>query len=125
MTSTVRNIRDGGFDPANPDHVYIGRAMRFHKTDAIRTGSKWANPKRLRKGSTARERVAAIEWFRDEYLPTSPALMDAIPELRGKTLYCWCTPDRCHGDVLALLTNQPDDTLAALRVAHRLHGATA
>jgi Domain of unknown function (DUF4326) len=31
--------------------------------------------------------------------------MTALPELRGKTLVCWCAPLPCHGDVLVELAN--------------------
>ena len=27
--------------------------------------------------------------------------MDRLPELKDKTLGCWCKPEKCHGDVLA------------------------
>ena len=35
-----------------------------------------------------------------------PALLAALPELRGKRLGCWCAPQACHGDVLAQLADQ-------------------
>jgi hypothetical protein len=31
--------------------------------------------------------------------------MDALPELRGLDLICWCAPLPCHGDVLLRLAN--------------------
>jgi hypothetical protein len=31
--------------------------------------------------------------------------MASLPELRGKTLACWCTPKPCHADVLSRLAN--------------------
>lgn len=41
---------------------------------------------------------------------TSLALMDALPELRGKNLACWCRLDQpCHADVLLELANTPQD----------------
>lgn len=69
MTTTVRNLLLGGFDPANPNHVYIGRN----------------NQRRLEQ---------------------SPALLAALPELRGKTLWCYCHPKSCHGDVLRELADR-------------------
>lgn len=79
--------------------VYVGR------------GSKWGNPFSHQTGTRARwkvatrdDAVAAYEqWLRDQ-----PHLLDALDELRGKTLGCWCAPRRCHGDVLAALANDPD-----------------
>jgi hypothetical protein len=29
-----------------------------------------------------------------------------VPELRGRTLACWCAPELCHGDVLAELADE-------------------
>jgi hypothetical protein len=29
-----------------------------------------------------------------------PALLQALHELKGKDLICWCAPERCHADVL-------------------------
>lgn len=67
--------------------VYIGRS------------SKWGNPFVVGKDGT-REQV--IEKYR-HWLMTQPALLAALPELKGKTLGCWCSPQACHGDVLAEL----------------------
>jgi hypothetical protein len=33
-------------------------------------------------------------------------LMQALPELRGRDLVCWCAPCACHGDVLIELANR-------------------
>ena len=104
MTTTVRHIRDGTYDPLNPDHVYIGRANRSRKLPE----SKWANPFPI-EGEPAylREvvrRQSVIAKY-DAYLAEAPDLMAALPELKGKTLYCWCKPKACHGDVLAELAS--------------------
>jgi hypothetical protein len=31
--------------------------------------------------------------------------MAALPELRGRDLFCWCAPEACHGDALLELAN--------------------
>jgi hypothetical protein len=69
--------------------VYIGRP------------SKWGNPFVIGNDGT-REQV--IETYR-RWLFSQAALMAALPELKGKTLGCWCAPHACHGDVLAELAN--------------------
>ena len=69
--------------------VYIGRP------------SKWGNPFVIGKDGT-REQV--IEKY-GRWLTSQTALMAALPEPKGKTLGCWCTPHACHGDVLAELAN--------------------
>ena len=66
------------------DYVYIGRP------------SKWGNPFEIGIDGT---RVEVIKKYR-EWLKTKPELLDALYELRGKKLACWCKPLFCHGDVL-------------------------
>jgi len=73
--------------------VYIGRP------------SKWGNPFVIGKDGTREEVIAKYE----AWLNRQPALMAALPELRGKVLGCWCAPHACHGDVLARLA---DETVA-------------
>ncbi len=34
------------------------------------------------------------------------SLMNDLDELKGKTLGCWCCPERCHGDILIDLLNK-------------------
>ena len=69
--------------------VYIGRP------------SKWGNPFVIGKDGTRTQVIAKYEaWLRRQ-----PALMAALPELRGKVLGCWCAPQPCHGDVLARLAD--------------------
>jgi hypothetical protein len=74
--------------------VYIGRP------------SKWGNPFVIGKHGT-REQVIAK--YRQRVM-SSPALMSALAELRGKDLVCWCAPGPCHGDVLLDLANKPAQT---------------
>ncbi|SFV09685.1 DUF4326 domain-containing protein [Alicyclobacillus macrosporangiidus] len=78
-----------------PFDVYIGRAVP-------RLGlrrSKWANPYRIGRDGTREE---CIRKYR-EYVLGRPDLMEALGELRGKVLGCWCSPEPCHGDVLVEL----------------------
>jgi len=69
--------------------VYIGRP------------SKWGNPFEIGRDG---DRETVIQKYR-EWILTQPHLMAALPELRGKTLGCWCAPKACHGDVLVSLAN--------------------
>lgn len=64
--------------------IYIGRP------------SKWGNPFAVGIDGT---RAEVIEKYR-EWIMAQPHLLAALPELRGKTLGCWCRPAACHGDVL-------------------------
>jgi hypothetical protein len=71
--------------------VYIGRP------------SKWGNPYSHKNGTLAKYKTAtreeAIQKYK-EWILTQPDLMAALPELKGKTLGCWCRPMLCHGDIL-------------------------
>ncbi len=69
--------------------IYIGRP------------SKWGNPFRIGRDGT-REQV--IEKYR-QWIKEQPELLAALPELKDKTLGCWCKPKACHGDVLAELAD--------------------
>ncbi|MBX6396077.1 MAG: DUF4326 domain-containing protein [Alicyclobacillaceae bacterium] len=81
-----------------PYDVYIGRAMpRFGLAR-----SKWANPFRIGRDGTREECIAKYR----EYVMSRPDLLEALGELRGKTLGCWCKPNPCHGDVLAELVRE-------------------
>lgn len=64
--------------------VYIGRP------------SKWGNPFVIGRDGN---RATVIRKY-ESWLRSKPELIQALPELRGKTLVCWCKPLACHGDVL-------------------------
>jgi hypothetical protein len=66
-------------------HLYIGR------------GSKWGNPFEIGKDG---EREYVIDSYCLHYLPRKQSLMNALAELDGKVLECYCVPQRCHGEVL-------------------------
>ena len=80
----------------DPNNVYIGRNMSFYVKGA--NGSKWANPFSVKKFG----RDKCLELYK-EYILTNKELLKDIKELEGKTLFCWCFPDKCHGDILVEL----------------------
>ena len=81
-----------------PGAVHIGRANARYQLPA----SKWANPFLPKLPADHETAVAAYErWLRSQ-----PRLMDALPELRGLALVCWCAPLPCHGDVLLRLASE-------------------
>jgi len=92
MIDSTRNANDSRVVHCKrePFDVYIGRP------------SKWGNPFVIGKDGTRDEVITKYEgWLR-----TQPALLAALPELRGKVLGCWCFPQACHGDVLVRLAEQ-------------------
>ncbi len=70
--------------------VYIGRP------------SKWGNPFVIGKDGNRDEVIAKYE----QYLISNTELMNALPELKGKILGCWCSPKTCHGDILVKYANK-------------------
>lgn len=91
MPTTVIHVRDADF--TDPNTVYIGWEMP-------RRGLKrsfWANPFHIGKDGSRAEVISAYR----RLLLEGTVRMERLPELRGKTLACWCVPEACHGDVLA------------------------
>lgn len=91
MNTKVVNIRNDKYD------VYIGRANYYKGLQQ----SKWHNPYYVDMDGTREE---VIEKYR-KYILASPDLLLALPELKDKTLGCWCKPLACHGDVLVELVD--------------------
>jgi hypothetical protein len=81
-----------------PGAVYIGRVNNRYQLPA----SKWANPFGIKQEANREVIIATYErWLRSQR-----HLMDALPELRGLDIVCWCAPLPCHGDVLLRLANE-------------------
>lgn len=72
-----------------PYDVYIGRP------------SKWGNPFEIGRDGTRADVIAKYEM----HILARLDLLEALPDLRGKRLGCWCTPKPCHGGVLARLAD--------------------
>lgn len=86
-----------------PNTVYVGRP------------TKWGNPyspnDRDKAGlgpPTPDNMEMAARWFQNGVERLLAADPNALDELRGKNLACWCPLDQpCHADVLLELANQP------------------
>lgn len=72
-----------------PYDVYIGRP------------SKWGNPFVIGKDGNRDEVIKKHK----HWLLHNSKLMQSLPELKGKTLGCFCAPLPCHGDILLELAN--------------------
>ena len=66
--------------------------------------SKWGNPFLIGPDGS---RMDVVRKHR-EWLHQQPTLLAALPELRGRTLACWCSPALCHGNTLLDLAALPD-----------------
>jgi hypothetical protein len=67
--------------------------------------SPWANPFKAGEDGTVEEVIDKYERY---LFGERPDLVARLPELRGKTLACWCKPGPCHGDVLPNLAETLD-----------------
>lgn len=61
----------------------------------------WGNPFVLGKHGSRNEVCDLFE----RYYRNSPMLQSRIGELRGKSLVCFCAPQRCHADFLLEVAN--------------------
>ena len=80
--------------------VYIGR---YNTNVKGGLDPKWGNPFVIGKDG---DRGQVIEKY-EKWLLSKPLLVEkAKSELKGKVLGCWCSPQNCHGDVLARIANE-------------------
>ena len=94
-----------------PWPVTTARVLR-HKPAVIILCPSSPTPQRLahplQQGLQARPYSLreAIDLFHYDLVVKRPDLMPRLPELRGKTLACWCKPGPCHGDAIAQLADR-------------------
>jgi hypothetical protein len=106
VTTTVISLKgrihDYGsrLEHAPKNLVYVGRRM------APRRAGSWdlrahplANPYSVKALGSNEAAVAAY----CRHLLCEPSLLARVPLLRGSVLACWCAPEPCHADVLAVL----------------------
>ena len=90
----------------DPNHVYVGRDMTRYVPGA--KGSKWGNPFMSKKVG----RAESCNMYRQYILSDTriqdngKTLLQSLDELKGKTLGCWCHPERCHGHELSQLIKE-------------------
>ena len=85
---------------SDPNHLYIGRNMSHHVGGAL--GSKWGNPFKVKKKANKNSLNKCLERY-EHHIRMNPDLFNAVMELEGKELGCWCKPSPCHGDILIKL----------------------
>ncbi|KAB7740974.1 DUF4326 domain-containing protein [Nostocoides sp. F2B08] len=91
----------------SPVRVRLSRRAGFTlpaNTVSVAAPTRWANPFRP-AARTLEANQAAVEHF-TAYLRRNPALVDqAVKELSGRNLACWCALNLpCHADIwLALV----------------------
>jgi len=99
MKPKVLNLRKHGI-PENS--VYIGRSRKGEPQNPF------GNPFEMHNRSDC-ERDRVIRRYR-EWLMQQPELIERVRrELRGRDLVCFCSPKRCHGDLLLAIANGLDE----------------
>lgn len=78
------NIRVVHFKKSKYD-VFIGRP------------GKWGNPFTI---GIDGNRTDVLKKYRNWLMDNPEIIRDAKKELTGKILGCWCSPKKCHGDIL-------------------------
>jgi hypothetical protein len=99
--TTVVNIRDTPRSGSQADCLLHHRGYY-----PIYRPSKWGNPYKI---GVDGDRAAVIEKFQQFIAgdtPTAVALREALPELQGRRLVCFCAPEPCHGDILAAMADE-------------------
>lgn len=88
-----------------PNHVYVGRrgVVFIDKVRYPAHDSPWANPFKVGRDGSLKEVVDKYRIYISNRLEAEPELYDALLELRGKKLGCWCYPNLCHANVLCEL----------------------
>lgn len=68
--------------------------------------SRWGNPFKIGRDGTREEVIRKYE----AYILTRPDLLAQLPTLKGKRLACWCAPFACHGDILARMADELEES---------------
>ncbi|MHB1952477.1 MAG: DUF4326 domain-containing protein [Sulfobacillus sp.] len=97
MTPSVVRIRRKSGQVVQDCDVYIGRS--WHMGGWSLNQSKWHNPYKLSQFPT---REACLQAY-EKHIRSRKDLLEALSELKGKKLGCFCHPQPCHGDILVKL----------------------
>lgn len=69
----------------------------------IDRSTKFGNPYRIKQDGGDYTRHESVEKYREWFynkIENDPDFKQAVEDLEGETLGCWCTPKACHGDVI-------------------------
>ena len=101
-----QNLREWMDDDAN---VYVGRPgvvfidkVRFPKS----ANSIWANPFKIGRDGDRDQVLFKFREYIINKLENDELLRNELKTLKGKTLGCWCHPEKCHGDIIAELADR-------------------
>ena len=95
-------------EEAQPRVLNEGRRRRYSSLESgsvyVGRPTKWGNPFLIGRDGSRGDVVHKYRlWLED-----NAELLAALPELRGKSLSCWCAPAACHADVLLEMANKEE-----------------
>lgn len=91
-------------------NIYIGRrgVILLEKKRFPESNSIFCNPYKIGKDGTREDVLVKYENYIREKIAEDSSFSEELKNLKGKTLGCWCKPDKCHGDILLKLINEID-----------------
>jgi hypothetical protein len=105
MSTRVINIRTAPADwKENTEYVYIGRSGRGMSSkfgNPVRTGYQCPTCKTFHPDDDGGQWMVCYRSYLENRLATDKRFREAVKDLRGKILVCFCKPNPCHGDILA------------------------
>ncbi len=96
VNATVHNIRK---EAMTEDDVYIGRAGQGKD-------GYFGNPYHRRLGMTKADSLRAFFVYATNRIHRDPQYREAVAGLHGKRIFCFCSPERCHGHILSFLAQR-------------------
>ena len=84
------------------NNIYIGRrgVVFINKNRFPEKSSNFANPYKIGKDGTREEVLEKYKEYIIDKINNDHELMRELNSMKGKTLGCWCFPERCHGNIL-------------------------
>lgn len=107
--NTVKVTRGPGSKWGNPFKVHDVRMLNGDWEVFRCTDGQFSGPPVGFYGTRREALAAAVEFHRRHMESDAGALLrrQAVADLRGRNLACWCAPDApCHADVLLELANR-------------------
>lgn len=119
MNTTIANCKVCNIRPkygnlkewmSDVNNVYIGRSgvVFIEGCRYPPKASLFANPFKIGKDGDRNEVLEKYKLFIHDKLRANAYLREELMKLKGKTLGCWCFPEKCHGDVLIELLASDD-----------------
>ncbi len=72
-------------------------------------GTIFGNPFKMYEDVSRDDVCDQYQIYFDDRIKTDAEFVEQVLSLKGKKLYCWCTPNRCHAETIAnWLNNQGD-----------------